>query len=187
MFTKYKLLLQSGALVLLLLIGFGIGWSWQGALGSAELAKANKTHSDTLGEIARAGQRQLQAQQALLIAERERLQSLDTKHYGELEDAKQENERLERLYSSADTERRGLRIAVKVAEADAVVSETTGGSSMGDVSALELSPEAGRAVWDIRKGMIEDQAKLRYLQELERQRLSTLGDTPTTERKQPHQ
>ncbi|ROZ86901.1 hypothetical protein EF096_01980 [Pseudomonas neustonica] len=170
MIAKYKLLLQGGALVVLVLLGFGVGWSWQGALGESALDKANKAHSDTLGEIARAGQRQLQDQQALLIAERERMQALDTKHNGELEDAKQENERLERLYSGADDERKRLRIAVKVARADAVVSETTGGSSMGDVAALELSPEAGRAVWDIRKGMIEDQAKLRYFQELERER-----------------
>ena len=181
------MVLQGGALVILALIGFGIGWSWQGALGESALDKANKAHSDTLGEIARAGERQLQAQQALLIAERKQLQALDTKHYGELEDAKQENERLERLYSGADDERKRLRIAVRVAEADAIVSETTRSSSLGDVAALELSGEAGRAVWDIRKGMIEDQAKLRYLQELERERSSTLGDTPTTERKQPHQ
>tara|TARA_R110001606_G_scaffold30344_1_gene93766 strand:- start:14654 stop:15172 length:519 start_codon:yes stop_codon:yes gene_type:complete len=170
MIAKYRLLLQGGALVVLVLLGFGVGWSWQGALGESALDKANKAHSDELGEIARAGERQLQAQQALLIAEREKLQALDTKHYGELEDAKQENERLERLYSGADGERKRLRIAVRVAEADAVVSETTGGSSLGDVAAVELSGEAGRTVWNIRKGMIEDQAKLRYFQDLERER-----------------
>lgn len=31
MLTKYKLLLQAGALVALLLLGFGVGWSWQGS------------------------------------------------------------------------------------------------------------------------------------------------------------
>lgn len=176
MLTKYKLLIQiGGALALVALLvgaGFGVGWSWQGALGDSALDKANKAHSDTLGEIARAGERQLQAQQALLIAEREKLQGLDTKHYGELEDAKQENERLERLYSGADDERKRLRIEVRVARADAVVSETTGGSSLGDVAALELSGASGRTAWDIRKGMIDDRGKLLYFQELERERQS---------------
>tara|TARA_R110000851_G_scaffold97963_2_gene212137 strand:- start:29356 stop:29871 length:516 start_codon:yes stop_codon:yes gene_type:complete len=36
MIAKYKLWLQGGALVVLLLLGFGIGWSWQGALGDAK-------------------------------------------------------------------------------------------------------------------------------------------------------
>ena len=178
MFTKYKLLLQGGALALLALIGFGIGWSWQGALGESALDKANKTHSDTLGEIARAGQRQLQDQQALLIAEREQLQALDTKHYGELEDAKQENERLERLYSSADAERKRLRIEVRVAEADRVVSAITSAGSVGDGASVELSERAGSAVWDIRAGMITDREKLDYLQGYVRRIAAPPGAVP---------
>ena len=174
MLNKYKLLAKIGgalaAVAALVLLGFGVGWSWHGALGDAALAAANKAHSDTLGEIARAGQRQLQRQQELLVAERERLQALDQKHYGELEDARNENKRLQGLYSDADDERRRLRIKVRVAENDIRVLETTGGSSLGNVAALELSPEAGSAVWDIRAGMIDDQAKLRYFQQLERER-----------------
>lgn len=173
MLSKYKLLAQIGgalaAVAALVLLGFWVGWGWQGANGDAALERANTAHANTLGEIARAGQRQLQRQQEMLVAERERLQALDQKHYGELEDARQDNERLRAMYSGADAERRELRIQVRIARADAVVSETTGSSSVGDVAALELSGYAGRAVWDIRAGMIEDQAKLRYFQERERQ------------------
>lgn len=176
MLSKYKLWLQIGGLAALVLLGFWVGWSWHGALGDAALADANKAHSDTLGEIARAGQRQLQKQQELLVAERERLQALDQKYYGELQDEKADNERLRGMYAGADAERRELRIQVRVARANAVVSETTGGSSVGDVAALELSPEAGSTVWDIRAGMIEDQAKLRYFQQLERERQAAAGD-----------
>ncbi|WVM88011.1 Rz1 family lipoprotein [Halopseudomonas pachastrellae] len=61
----------------LVLLGFGVGWSWQGANGEAALERANTAHANTLGEIARAGQRQLQKQQELLVAERERMQALD--------------------------------------------------------------------------------------------------------------
>ena len=174
MLSKYKLLAQIGgalaAVAAMVLLGFGVGWSWQGANGEAALDRANTAHANTLGEIARAGQRQLQKQQELLVAERERMQALDQKYYGELQDEKADNERLLGMYAGADAERRELRIQVRIARADAVVSETTGGSGLGDVAALELSPEAGSAVWDIRAGMIEDQAKLRYFQQLERER-----------------
>jgi prophage endopeptidase len=176
MLSKYKLWLLAGGLIALVLLGFGVGWSWQGANGEAALERANTAHANTLGEIARAGQRQLQKQQELLVAERERMQALDQEHYGELEDAKADNERLRRMYAGADAERRELRIQVRIARADAVVSETTGSSSVGDVAALELSPEAGRTVWDIRAGVIEDQAKLRYFQQLERERQAAAGD-----------
>src|SRR5690606_12576165 len=95
-----------------------------------------------------------------------RLAELDTKHTKELSHALNENRRLEDLYSAADGERRRLRIEVIVARNDATVSATTGTSSVGDAATLELSGEAGRAVWDIRRGMIEDREKLEYLQEL---------------------
>jgi prophage endopeptidase len=173
MLSKYKLWLRAGGLIALVLLGFGVGWSWQGANGEAALERANTAHANTLGEIARAGQRQLQKQQELLVAERERMQALDQEHYGELEDAKADNERLRGMYAGADAERRELRIQVRIARADAVVSETTAGSGVGDVAALELSGDAGSAVWDIRAGMIEDQAKLRYFQQLERERQAT--------------
>jgi prophage endopeptidase len=175
MIAKYKLWLQAGGLIAMVLLGFVVGWSWQGANGEAALERANTAHANTLGEIARAGQRQLQKQQELLVAERERMQALDQKHYGELEDARNENKRLQGLYSDADDERRRLRIKVRVAENDIRVLETTGGSSVGDVAALELSPEAGSAVWNIRAGIIEDQAKLRYFQQLERERQAEGG------------
>jgi len=36
MIAKYKVWLQIGGLAALVLLGFGIGWSWQGALGDAK-------------------------------------------------------------------------------------------------------------------------------------------------------
>src|SRR5690606_7978110 len=103
-------------------------------------------------------------QQADQQAQAQRLAELDTKHTQELSDALQENRRLEDLYSAADGERRRLRIEVIVARNDATVSAVAGTGSVGDAASLELSGEAGRAVWDIRRGMIEDRAKLDYLQ-----------------------
>src|SRR5690606_34760433 len=107
-------------------------------------------------------------QQADQQAQADRLAKLDTTHTQELSHALDENRRLESLYSAADGERRRLRIEVRVARNDAIVSETTGAGSVGDAASLELSGAAGRSVWDIRRGMIEDRAKLEYLQRRER-------------------
>ena len=57
MLSKYRLWLQIGGLIALVLLGFGVGWSWQGANGEAALERANTAHANTLGEIAREGQR----------------------------------------------------------------------------------------------------------------------------------
>lgn len=168
MIAKYKLWFQAGALALVLLAAFSAGWSWQGALGKAALETARGLHQADLGEISRAAAQQLRDQQAQLVAERKRLDQLDTDHYLELNNAQAENEALRRDYSSADAERKRLRIEVRVARADVVVSETIGTGGVGDVAAVELSAAAGQSVWDIRAGMIEDQRKLMYLQDLVR-------------------
>ena len=56
----------------------------------------------------------------------------------------------------------GQDLALKVS---GTVSAIAGAGSVGDAASLELSREAGRAIWDIRRGMIEDREKLEYLQE----------------------
>lgn len=162
-----RLGIAAGALAVAAAGGAAAAWAWQDNAWSAKLASAQSAHESTLGEIARAGAQQLRQQQELYVAQQARLQALDTAHYQEMQDAKAENESLRRDYSDADDERRRLRIAVKVARADAVVAGTLAestASSLGDVATLELSGEAGQAVWDIRAGMIEDREKLLYLQ-----------------------
>src|SRR5690606_40456560 len=104
-------------------------------------------------------------QQADQQAQAQRLAELDTKHTQELSHALQENRRLEGLYSRADDERRRLRIEVIVARNDATVSATASAGGVGDAATLELSGEAGRAAWDIRRGVIEDREEVRYCQE----------------------
>jgi len=53
MFTKYKLLLQAGGLVALLLLGFGVGWSWQGALGDAKYDQRETEYTEARAEAER--------------------------------------------------------------------------------------------------------------------------------------
>lgn len=147
-----------------LLAAGAVGWAVNGWRLGEQMAEQRAEHVDLLRRTAEANAQIILQQQADQQAQARRLVELDTKHTQELSHALQENRRLEDLYSAADGERRRLRIEVIVARNDATVSATTGTGSVGDAASLELSGEAGRSVWDIRRGMIEDRAKLEYLQ-----------------------
>lgn len=135
----------------------------------SDASKAQAEHQTHLRQVAEANASVILKQQADRLALEQRLATADKQSTEKLTHALTENDRLERLYSSADDERRRLRIEVKVARADAIVSAATGPGSVGDAASVELSAAAGRAVWDIRRGMIDDQAKLAYLQEWARE------------------
>lgn len=158
------------------------GWVWLLALAvvaagqqirvlSAQsvASKAQAEHQTHLRQAAEANAAVILKQQADRMALEQRLAKADQQSTEKLTNALTENDRLERLYSSADDERRRLRIEVKVARADAIVSAATGPGGVGDAASVELSAEAGRAVWNIRRSMIDDQAKLAYLQEWARE------------------
>lgn len=157
---KFRMALMGAVL----LLAFGAGWIANGWRLGEQLAALGKTHSDTLGEIARAGQQQLRVQIQRREVLEQKLADLDASTHKDLENAQAENERLLGLYSGADAERKRLRIEVRVARADITVSEATGAGSMGNGERLELSERAGSAVWNIRRGVISNQAKLEYLQ-----------------------
>jgi prophage endopeptidase len=135
----------------------------------SEASKAQAEHQTHLRQVAEANAAVILKQQADRLALEQRLAKADQQSTERLTHALTENDRLERLYSSADDERRRLRIEVTIARNDAVVSATTGARSVGDAASVELSPAAGRAVWDIRRGMKQDQAALEYLQEWARE------------------
>lgn len=135
----------------------------------AAVARQAADHQAFLKQVAEANAEVILKQQADRLALEQRLAKADQQSIEKLTHALTENDRLERLYSSADDERRRLRIEATLARNDAIVSATTGSGSVGDAASVELSAAAGRAVWDIRRSMIDDQAKLAYLQEWARQ------------------
>src|SRR5690554_5964015 len=155
---------QTRTWALILVAGIALGWLIQGWRMGEQMAEQRTEHVDLLRRTAEANARVILQQQADQQAQAQRLADLDTIHTQELSHALQENRRLEDLYSAADDERRRLRIEVIVARNDATVSETTGAGSMGDAASLELSPAARRAVFDLRRSLIEDREKLEYLQ-----------------------
>ncbi|AOM42662.1 lysis protein [Xenorhabdus hominickii] len=85
------------------------------------------------------------------------LHELDSKHTQELANAKTE---IDTLRADVAAGRLKLRI-----QATCPVSEITSSSSVVDAITVELTGEAGSTVLDIREGIINDRAKLSYLQE----------------------
>ncbi|MDX7999958.1 lysis protein, partial [Xenorhabdus sp. Reich] len=75
----------------------------------------------------------------------------------ELANAKTE---IDTLRADVAAGRRKLRI-----KGTCPVSETPSSGSMGDGTTVELTGETGSTVLDIREGIINDRAKLRYLQD----------------------
>lgn len=133
---------------------------------------AQQDHASTKAEWSEQLRRTAEANAAVILKQQTdrlvleaRLGILDTTSTEKLTHAQAENDRLRREYSAADDERRRLRIEVRVARADAIVSAATSAGSLGDAASVELSAAAGSAVWDIRGGMISDREKLVYLQE----------------------
>ncbi|CDM88190.1 lysis protein [Xenorhabdus bovienii] len=85
------------------------------------------------------------------------LAELDAKHIRELDNAKSE---IDTLRSDVAAGRRKLRI-----KAVCPVRETTSSRGMVDATTVELTGETGSTVLDIREDIINDRAKLRYLQD----------------------
>jgi len=53
MLTKYKLLIQIGGLVALVLLGFGVGWSWQGDRWESKYSERETEYTEARAEAER--------------------------------------------------------------------------------------------------------------------------------------
>jgi len=81
--------------------------------------------------------------------------AIDEKFTKELADANTENDRI----------RAKLAAGSRVRVAGECKSQSTASGSVGNAETVELSSGAGSNVLDIRAGIINDQAKVRYLQQ----------------------
>ncbi|MGV7962021.1 lysis protein [Photorhabdus tasmaniensis] len=105
-------------------------------------------------------QNELLEQQNEVVSQQERikrLSELDNQYTKELAHAKSE---IDALRGDVAAGRKRLRI-----QAVCPVREATSSSRLGDATTVELSGEAGSTVLDIREGVINDRAKLSYLQD----------------------
>lgn len=154
----------AGLLVLILLLmagAAGVAWQAQDWRMGKKLAQQAVLHGNDLAAISNAANAQtrhaLEKQQA---AEQARA-DLDAKATQEKANDLAENERLRR---AADDSARRLRIAGSCRADSGNVPSSTRATSLGNAGTVELTSIAGRVVFDIRAGIIADQAALRALQ-----------------------
>jgi len=155
------LLLRILPYIAAVLLGAVGAWMWQANSYGTIIANNEASHQADLASIANAGAVQarqaLEKQKAAEIA----LATLDQKAQKEKTDGLAENERLRR--AAADSDRR-LRIPGSCRASGGDVPSSAGTTGPGDAGTVELSQDSGQAVFDIRAGIIADQAALKALQ-----------------------
>jgi prophage endopeptidase len=166
--TQWKLPLQVAAGLTLIAIlcasSFACAWYWQENSYQRQLAAQSTSYQADLLNITNAGaaqnRRALERQQAAEA----HAAAVDTQYTKEKLDAIAQNEILRRAV--ADGARR-LRIAGTCAangDSRSNLPGTASAAGLGDAGAVELSGAAGRAVFDIRAGIIADRKALKALQ-----------------------
>lgn len=166
-FEQYRAWFIAGAAVVLLAVGIGIGWSLNGWRLSGQVADAKTETADErsayqadLTAISNAAAQQVREALAKQQDAQQAVADLDRKHMKELKDAQAENDVLrDRLKRGG-----GVRVAANCPANPIGVPAATGTSSLDHAGTVELSPEAGRNVLDIRAGIIADQTALKALQ-----------------------
>lgn len=168
---QYRAWLIAGAVVVLLAMGAGFGWVLNGwrlegrvADANAETAVQVALHKADLAAISNAAAQQITKALANQQEAQQAVADLDRKHTEEMQNAKAENDRLRARLATGGR----VRVAGSCPAATAAVpaaGTATGPARVDDAATVELAPEAGRNVLDIRSGIIADQSALRALQE----------------------
>lgn len=153
--------------VVALLVGglLGVWGTWLVAHNKydAEIAELKQQHSDALKSISDKAAKQavvtLQKQQTFAKT----VSASDQKNTQELNDALAKNQALR---DGIATGAKRLQFAnAKLATCQIAADAAKRAASLDNAAAVELSTEAGRNIYDIRAGIISDQAKLKTLQD----------------------
>ena len=153
--------MKAGAILLLVTCSVFATWKVDAWRYGKQLAEQSGLHQADMTAISNAAADQVRtALEKQQVAEKIR-DDIDAKATWEKMHDLAENETLRRAV--ADGARR-LRIAGSCGANSGNVSGTASTTSLGNGGAIELAPAAGRTVFDIRAGIIADQAALRALQ-----------------------
>ena len=131
-----------------------------------QLADLSASHQADLTAISSAAAVQVRQALERQQATQKALAELDAKATTEKAHALAENEKLRADVAAGD---RRLRIAGRCSADSSNLSDTTSTARLDDGRTVELAGAAGRAVFDIRAGIIKDQAALKGLQDHVRQ------------------
>ena len=148
---------------LALLVGCSIFSTWKVDAWryGKQLADLSASHQADLTAISSAAAVQVRQALERQQATQKALTELDVKATTEKAHVLAENEKLRADVAAGD---RRLRIAGRCSADSSNLSDTTRTTSLDDAGTIELAGAVGRAVFDIRAGIIKDQAALRGLQ-----------------------
>lgn len=156
-----KLLIYISVALALIGVGATCAWMWQANSYGKIISDNEASRQADLTLIANAGAAQVrQALEKQQIAEKAR-DDIDAKATQEKTYDLAENERLRR--DNADSARR-LRIAGSCRASGGDMPGTASAAGLGNAGTVELSAVSGSTVFDIRAGIIADQAALKALQ-----------------------
>ena len=145
----------------LTLAGFAGGWAVQGWRAGAELASAHQRHAEVLRGIADKTTKTVQAVARAGQAANAAISAADQKSIERIAKNDEENSRLRACVRDGTC---GVRIITKSAVCSSVGAGPADSSAggLGD-AAIELDPEAGQRVLDLRASVQLDAEKLEYL------------------------
>ncbi|CDG18616.1 lysis system i-spanin subunit Rz [Xenorhabdus doucetiae] len=154
-------------LIVSLIVGGSLGWWGHRSLVLSEVASLKQQHVAQLAAISQQAQSETLAVIQQMKAAQNRAAQLDEYYAGKLADVTEENATLRADIAAGH--RRVQIAAANLATCQLTQDRDTNARSMGDGTQIELTAKAGRTIYDIRAGIIRDQAKLDYLQQYVRE------------------
>ncbi|MGG5964886.1 lysis protein [Salmonella enterica] len=144
--------ITTGVIASLLIVAAALAWTTERYHGNAVRYKDQRDTATHNLKLANETIDDMEVRQRDVAA-------LDAKYTKELVDEHAKNADLQRRLSD------GGRVRVKGRCTVPASTETASASRVGNAATVELSPDSGQNVLDIRSGIISDQEKLKYLQE----------------------
>ncbi|MBI6550077.1 lysis system i-spanin subunit Rz [Xenorhabdus lircayensis] len=159
--------MKKAPLIVSLVIGSSLGWWGHRLLFLSEVAGLKQQHAAQIVAINQKARSETLATIQQMKDAQNRVAQLDEYYSGKLAHVTEENAALRTDIAAGY--RRVQIAAANLATCQLTQNRDTGSRSVGDETQVELTAKAGRTIYDIRAGIISDQAKLDYLQQYVRE------------------
>lgn len=143
--------------------GAATGWFITHNHAQAETERLKSTYADERRALSESAAKEMTLATQRVNDLQSRLADLDSQSIQDLQNAQKDNAALRNDVAAG--KRRVLIAQSKLADCQRPAGNAASTGSMGNAASLGLTAEAGSTVYDIRTGITEDQAKIRYLQD----------------------
>ncbi|ALG80698.1 hypothetical protein XM56_06185 [Yersinia enterocolitica] len=144
-------------------VGAGAAWWIEDMRWDTDVADLKLKQGEALKAISDKALADTETHISTMKALQKRLAELDKQHSEDLANAQVENDRMRDDVIAGSRRVRIATANLATCQLTKSGDSTTGG--VGNGTTVELSQAAGRNIFDIRAGIISDQAKLKYLQD----------------------